>query len=118
MLARERWQVRTIEVLERVYDERLRQVAQYGHNEDLADGTGPEAAWLAPYSNDPATEVQHRFRAEYEGHELVQGLPTWMHLVREELAEAFQAGDTDELIEELIQVAALCVSWVEKKLIL
>ena len=37
-----------------------------------------------------------------------------MHLVREEVAEAFAESDPARLREELIQVAALAVSWVEK----
>ena len=37
-----------------------------------------------------------------------------MHLLREEIAEVFVESDADRLREELIQVAALAVSWVEK----
>lgn len=116
MLATERWQINTLAVLERVYEERLRQVAQYGHNETLEDGTGPGAQWLKPYSDDAAALVQERFRQDYETREMVHGLPTWLHLVREELAEAAETATDDELIAELVQVAALCVSWIEKKL--
>jgi hypothetical protein len=36
--------------------------------------------------------------------------------VREEVAEAFQEADGPALVDELIQVAALCVSWVERLL--
>jgi hypothetical protein len=115
MLAREKWQVKTIQVLDRVFEERIRQVAQYGHNEALEDGTGPSSQWLRPVSNIPARTIQESFRREYEEHELITGFPTWMHLIREEIAEAFEAGDEETLVEELLQVAALCVSWVEKK---
>lgn len=116
MLAREKWQVKTITVLERVFEERVRQVAKYGHNEDLEDGVGPDLFWLLPLSDANNTEAQAAFRQEYEQRELIDGNPTWMHLVREEMAEAMQAGTVDELVAELLQVAALCVSWVEKKL--
>lgn len=112
MLAKEKWQIKTIAVLERVFEERTRQVAQYGHNEDVQDGTG---AWLTPFSDADAEAIEVGFRRDYEDHELTHGLPTWMHLVREEFAEAMKAEDEEELIAELIQVAALCVSWVEKK---
>lgn len=117
MLAKEKWQVKTIEVLERVFEERVRQVAQYGHNEDLADGTGPDEQWLSPLNGNRAEEVQMWFRKDYEKHEEQTGKPTWMHLVREELAEAFELeGDDPAFVDEILQVAALCVSWAEKKL--
>lgn len=117
MLAREKWQIRTIDVLERVFEERKRQMAQYGTNEDLEDGTGPDSPWLYPFDLAPAAEVQERFRADYEIVEETTGKPTWMHLVREELAEAFEMdGDDPEFVTEILQVAALCVSWAEKKL--
>jgi hypothetical protein len=35
-------------------------------------------------------------------------------LVREEVAEVFQETDPVKLREELVQVAALAVSWIEK----
>ena len=114
MLARERWQIATIAVLDKVFDERLRQVAKWGHNDDVEDGTGPGVAWLAPFSEQPATVVQKGFREDYEAHEMVHGLPTWLQLVREELAEAAEADDAERLASELLQVAALCVSWIEK----
>lgn len=118
MLARAKWQVPTIAVLEAVFQERTRQVALYGHNEDLEDGTGPDVPWLGqefdPSDLITATEIEHFFREDYD-----QNLqPTWLRLVREELAEAFKedpALDNTKLDEELIQVAALCVSWVEKR---
>jgi hypothetical protein len=37
-----------------------------------------------------------------------------MHLLREELAEVFQETAPDRLEAELVQLGALCVSWVEK----
>lgn len=113
MLARERWQVATIRVLERVFEERCRQVGQYGFNRNLEDGTGPEVQWLKPFSDWPATDVEVGFRNDYEYREKQTGLPTWLDLVREELAESALETDPDRLSEELLQVAALCVSWVE-----
>jgi hypothetical protein len=113
MLAKEKWQIATIAVLENVFEERTRQVARYGHNEGLKDGTGPEVQWL-PEDPDPASLIEKLFRRDYEEHEARHGAPTWMHLVREELAEAFAEDDPERLEEELTQVAALCVSWVEK----
>lgn len=113
MIARERWQIRTIVVLENVFEERLRQVAKYGHNEDLQFGTGPDVQWL-PEDPDRAVRIELIFRRDYEKHEARNGKPTWMHLIREEVAEAFKESDPDRLEAELTQVAALCVSWIEK----
>lgn len=114
MLAREKWQINTVAVLEEVFQERNRQVAQYGHNETLEDGTGPHAYWLRNTSTAlhrlNNTEIEKVFRAEYDEQDQI----TWMHLIREEVAEAFAESDPDKLSAELVQVAALCVSWVEK----
>lgn len=92
---------------------RHEQVRRYGHNEDLDDGTGPDSQWLVPVTFDTAETIQVELRAEYEDHEERTGSPTWMHLVREEVAEAFQEDDPVRLREELLQVAALAVSWIE-----
>lgn len=106
---------RTRAVLDLVLAERQAQEARYGHaNEVLEDGTGPGTTWLLPLTAASAKQVQSAFRMNYEEFEFDTGAPTWMHLVREEVAEAFQEDDPDRLAEELIQVAALCVSWVER----
>lgn len=117
MLARAKWQVRTINVLEKVFEERNRQVQRYGHNDDKTDGTGPGVQWLgnmmdrnADYPT--AEEIEKIFREDYEASGGDNEV-TWMELVREEVAEAFAESDPDRLEEELIQVAALCVSWIE-----
>lgn len=94
--------------------ERLQQIARYGDNSDLEDGTGPETRWLLPFSTLPATAIEQALRDDYEDYEEETGKPTWVHLVREEIAEAVQEDDPVRLREELIQVAALCVSWCEK----
>lgn len=115
MLAREKWQIATVAVLEDVFAERCEQERRYGHvNDLLLDGTGPEVRWVPTSTVHQATEVQKLFRHDYELFEAEAGLPTWMHLVREEVAEAFQESDPQRLEEELIQVTALCVSWVER----
>lgn len=104
-------------VLERVLEERRRQVAIYGLDDELEDGTGPEANWLRHTAINldlmDATEIEDAFRREYVRYEHQNGLPTWMHLVREELAEAFKENKPRPLTTELLQLAALCVSWVE-----
>lgn len=119
MLAREKWQAKTIRVLDMVFEERIRQVARYGHNEDLEDGFGPGENWLTPIIEEDAldaTEIQVVFRMGYESHEESTGRPTWMHLIREEIAEWLESEPDDpEAITEALQAAALLVSWVEKR---
>lgn len=131
MLAKEKWQVATIEVLERVFEERKRQMKLHGGAmETLPDGTGPEVGWLQPvvelaqsaYTGSfDAKTIQQVLRDEYNTQRATPGGPhgqlTKMHLVREELAEAFELeGDDPAFITELLQVAALCVQWAEYKL--
>ena len=108
----DRGQCPTVKVLLEVEREREMQFAKYGANEDLEDGTG--RAWLLPLSQKSPAEIEERFRVDYDKHEARHGRPTWMHMVREEVAEAFQETTAERLREELLQVAALCVSWVEK----
>lgn len=105
-------QCQTLDVLDEVSAERAQQFDQYSTNENLADGTGGQ--WMWPYTADGAPEIEAVLRADYETYEARAGAPTWMHLVREEVAEAFAETDEERLRAELIQVAALCVSWVEK----
>ena len=100
-------------VLGDVKAERARQFARYGSNTDLDDGTGEP--WLLPLSLEDPRHIEASFRTDYEVYEaLHDGKPTWMHLVREEVAEAFAEEDPARLRAEIIQIAALCVSWAEK----
>lgn len=117
MLAREKWQAKTIAVLERVFEERKRQMAKHGTAmEKLPDGTGPDVEWLPAYAMN-AGEIQRVLRDDYE-RATDQGRLTRMHLVREELAEAFELdGDDPAFVDELLQVAALCVQWIEYKVL-
>ena len=101
-------------VLAAVRTHRAEQIAMYGDNADLLDGTGPEVRWLATRpsfsSRSTAELIEVRLRQEYDSHPAV---PSWMHLVREEVAEAFMESDPVRLRAELLQVATLCVSWME-----
>jgi hypothetical protein len=113
------WETHCRKILGRVWGERHKQEAAYGHvNGKLKWGTGPDAEWLHPFvgpeGDFKAAQIQEMFRSAYERYEEEQGLPTWRHLVLEEVAEAFQEDDPERRAEELIQVAALCVSWVER----
>lgn len=103
-------------VLHLIREERTRQLQQYGSNEDLLMGFGgsvPSYPWLSPFSQVDADEVQRMFRHDYGLYVHVQGEPTWMHLIREEVAELFETHRREDTITEAVQVAALCVSLVE-----
>jgi hypothetical protein len=104
------------EVLHLILHERARQIAAYGTNSDNLLGFGGifnPTPWLVPYSSASATEIEAGFREDYEIYETLAGKPTWMHLIREEVAEMFAATDPDQIVDEAVQVAALCVSLVE-----
>lgn len=163
MLARQKWQARTIQVLEMLFEERLRQVQKHGWAmRELPDGTGPGVHWIPAGCRDrhmdgpdpvcgehdylwpdgqdvcngalnsyeelgleegTASDIQRAFRQDYTQHRGAEnphgqyGELTRMHLVREELAEAFELdGDDPNFIGEALQVAALLVQWVEYKL--
>lgn len=120
MLAREKWQIRTIQVLEMVFEERIRQMEKHQHAMmTLPDGIGPDVQWLDDVVDDrevTAEDIQKAFRYGYETVSEEGGL-TRMHLVREELAEMFECDpDSQEFIDEALQVAGLCVQWIEYKL--
>jgi len=104
------------EVLHLVRDERTRQIQQYGTNDDIELGFGSSVSsypWLTPFHPATAVEAQRVFRWDYEGYVQIHGKPTWMHLIREEVAELFEVHRREDAIAEAIQVAALCVSLVE-----
>lgn len=107
------WEARCRHVLDLVFIERTRQVAQYGHNEDLEHGMGPDVCWLLPFTTANAQQVERALRRDYEDFEEDTGKPTWAHLIREELAETFTEADPLAREEEALQVAALLVSYVE-----
>lgn len=117
----EPWQVAMDQVLARVREHRHEQVARYGLQrgaQGLADGTGPGVPWLpkaalgAVLYGAGAQAIERAFRLDYNLHGGDAGA-NWMRLVREEIAESFAENDPDRLAEELVQVAALCVSWLE-----
>lgn len=108
--------LRRLVALSLVDRERDRQVARYGRNHTLAYGFGSTVSayhWLSPYSDEEPEQVCETFRQDYEKHVESHGAPSWMHLIREEVAELFETQDTKSAIEEAVQIAALCVSLVE-----
>jgi hypothetical protein len=103
-------------VLNLVRDERTRQEQRYAstHTLDLGFGGSVRAyPWLMPYSDSDSGRIEAAFRADYGDYENTHGQPTWMHLIREEVAELFDTQTSSHTIEEAVQVAALCVSLCE-----
>jgi len=84
-----------------VLAERQRQKKLHGV-QTLPDGTGDSASdamrSVAQMLCDQATR---------------RGTLTWRDILREEVFEAFAETDRDKLREELIQVAAVAVQWIE-----
>lgn len=106
-------------VINLIREERARQIEKYGSNDDLMLGFGSRFSaypWLLPYSDADSDKVEAAFRADYEMYENTHGKPTWMHLIREEVAELFDSHLTTDAIDEAVQVAALCVSLCERLL--
>jgi hypothetical protein len=118
-------------VLETVKDHRRWQATNHGSNRDVPDGTGPDVEWLEPVVDSarsayvggyPASGIEELFREEWdypkdgtpEEQAEARSAATWLRMLREEVAEAFAAEDDEALERELVQVAALAVSWVEK----
>lgn len=104
----------TDRVLMMVSEHRAEQYVRWGDNRDLANGTGSDVCWI-PCADMSAADTEAMFRKEWDYD--VDQTPserTWLRLLREEVAEAFAADLRDDLITELIQVAAVAVSWTEK----
>lgn len=73
--------------------------------------------------NHPSFAVNHDFAAntmlasgirEMVDHAAKQGKLVWAYILSEECAEAFAESDPVKLREELIQVAAVAVAWIER----
>jgi len=106
-------------LLQMIREERIRQIEQHGPNDDLYLGFGSSVSaypWLLPYSDADGDKIEAAFRADYEKYEGDRGKPTWMHLIREEVAELFATRHAPDAIAEAVQVAALCVSLCEELL--
>ena len=107
-------------VLNLLREERTRQELKYGHEVGTRQtgfgGSVPATPWLMPYSDADSGSIEAAFRADYGEYENTHGQPTWMHLIREEVAELFDTQASSRTIEEAVQVAALCVSLCERLL--
>lgn len=88
-------------VMREVIQERVRQDAKWGE-QNHPDGTGSE------FHVDQAENARRTCDLFFK-----KGLGTWAHILREEVFEAFAESDPVKLREELVQVAAVAVAWIE-----
>lgn len=90
-------------ILDEISQERDRQLAKWGeqrHPDDTGGATLEYGAHLARVTCQAA--AKH-----------VAGGPGWRLILSEEVAEAFAETDRMKLRDELIQVAAVAVAWIE-----
>lgn len=98
----------TTVVLDDVLLERFAQDLKWGQ-QNHPDGTGdemfPEGSGFRKRAADAA-----RLRCQAA---FADGRGTWLHVLEEEVHEAYAESDPVKLREELIQVAAVAVAWAE-----
>lgn len=93
--------MRTFKAISDVVRERERQTREHGV-QTLPDGTGDHASEIA---RDVAQMLCDKATA--------QGTLAWRDILREEVWEAFAEHDRAKLRQELVQVAAVAVQWIE-----
>jgi hypothetical protein len=105
---------RTDAVLREVREHRAWQAERYWEtNIGMPDGTGPDVAWMPGLHYDAAT-IETVIREAWDwDRDPDPTKVTWLNLLREEIAEAFACSETSCLRTELVQVAAVAVSWIE-----
>lgn len=91
-------------VLQHIADERARQDAKWGSQRDHSDGTG-----LDPVSDKIRADLARQ--ACDDSHKA--GKDTWRDILTEEVFEAYAESDPIKLREELVQVSAVAVCWIE-----
>lgn len=98
----------TYEVCYDLIDERVRQDEKWGE-QNHPDGTGP-----LKFSLNYRVLIRPEDRVRYQCDKKHRaGVGTWADILLEEVFEAMAEDDPAKLREELIQVAAVAVSWVE-----
>ena len=102
-------------ILQEIKEERARQNEKWGeqnHTDSPMESVFMDIVDLSEDEYIPAVDASRRVCEEAAG----SGNCTWSHIFLEEVLEvedAARQGDVDELEEELIQVAAVAVQWVE-----
>jgi hypothetical protein len=93
--------ITTDRVLSEILAERIAQDAKWGE-QNHPDGTGQYPEQIN------ADVARMACQSAADG-----GYLDWLHILREEVAEAFAETDSARLRAELIQVAAVAVAWAE-----
>lgn len=102
----------TAQVIAEVAAERERQKAKWGE-QNHPDGTGPDKLPM-PYGSGSWGAAVAAERLTLLTNCAAQiGQVTWLHILREEVFEAFAEKDPTKLRAELIQVAAVAAQWAE-----
>jgi hypothetical protein len=97
-------------VCEEIIDERERQHRKWGE-QNHPDGTGPKERTPGTMYD---TNEQIAWHAKVRCDEAAKsGRCTYMHILNEEVREAFAESDPAKLRAELVQVAAVAVAWIE-----
>lgn len=94
-----------LEILRQITAERTRQDTKFGPSPNHPDIRRQQTGVLDAAIAKAATDAAAR-----------DGTLTFEHILTEEVAEAYEAAhnlDTDALREELVQVAAVAVAWIE-----
>ena len=104
-------------VLDEIAAERDRQDARWGE-QNHPDGTGPDTGWVDQITPAFGWDDQQAAHAAKLARRSCQqaarvGHVTWLHILREEVAEAFAESDPAKLRAELVQVAAVAVAQIE-----
>lgn len=88
-------------ILAQIALERDAQDDKFGDQSDLPDGTSVSLRWHADSRRERCQRAAE------------QGNLTWRHIADEEWAEATAETDPLRLRAELVQLAAVCVAWIE-----
>lgn len=88
-------------MLHEVFGERSRQDAIWGIDRTIPDGTGDHNIAEANLARAGCDDAD------------AHGALTWVHILNEEVWEAFAEKDPRKLRQELIQVAAVAAAWIE-----
>ena len=84
-----------------IAQERVRQNLKWGE-QNHANGTGSHTDQILASQKKAACDRAADLEAL-----------TWLHILDEEVAEVFAEADPQKLRAELVQVAAVCVQWIE-----
>ena len=102
----------THRVLAEVRDERRHQDAKWGE-QNHPNGTGEDWNWCTGQGAGHIQRLADEKRDTCERH-FGNGTGSYADILTEEFYEALAESDPARLREELIQVAAVAVAWVEK----